>query len=72
MDINATILGQIICVWVIIATTLTFFLTKRKTQTPVLASVIGFFIAFIPPLSLIYIIILVLKNDIIANEASEQ
>jgi len=72
MGISATVLGQVILAWVVIATILTYFLAKRKTQTPIMATVVGFLIAFIPPLSMIYIIALILKNDINTNDASQQ
>ncbi len=70
MDINATLLGQTIIIWACIATILTYMLAKRKTETPILATVIGFFTAFIPPISMIYIIILVLKNDVVKSDSS--
>lgn len=68
MGINITFLGQIIAVWIVIATILTFFLAKRKTQTPIIATIIGFVLSFIPPVSMIYLIVLVLKNDVPKNE----
>ena len=68
MDINTTLLGQVIGVWIVIATILTFFLAKRKTQTPIIATIIGFVLAFIPPVSMIYLIVMVLKNDVPKSE----
>ncbi len=70
MDINAASVGQIVMAWVLIATALTYILAKRKTETPVLATVIGFFAALLPPISLIYIIVLVLKSDVVKNEST--
>ncbi len=70
MNINMTLIGQTIVIWVLIATILTYLLAKRKTETPILATVIGFFAAFVPPISMIYIIILVLKNDVAKNDSS--
>jgi len=64
MEINITLLGQIVAVWIVIATVLTFVLAKRKTQTPIIATIIGFVLSFIPPVSMIYLIVLVLKNDV--------
>ena len=43
---------------------ISLYLGRRKTETPRLVSVIGFFTAFIPPIALIYLIILVLKRDL--------
>ncbi len=70
IDANATLIGQITLAWVLIATILTYMLAKRKTETPILATIIGFIAAFIPPISIIYIIILVLKNDVAKNDSS--
>ncbi len=68
MEFNTTLLGQVIAAWVVIATVLTFILAKRKTQTPIIATIIGFILSFIPPVSMIYLIVLVLKNDIPKSE----
>lgn len=68
MEFNTTLLGQVIAAWIVIATVLTFFLAKRKTQTPIIATVIGFILSFIPPVSMIYLIVLVLKNDVPKSE----
>lgn len=64
MNINATLFGQIVIVLALIMAALGFYLGKRKTQTPVLAAVVGVLTAFIPPMALIYLAALVLKNDV--------
>lgn len=66
---NATLVGQFIMVLAVIMAVVCFYLGKRKTQTPVLASIIGFFTALIPPLAIIYLIVLVVKKDV--NEIEE-
>jgi len=75
MNINATLLGEIIfisvIVIVIVTGVLSYYLGKRKTNTPKMATFIGVLLAFIPPLGLIYIAILVLKNDINQNNTGE-
>ena len=71
MDINATLLGEIIFVSVIISGVISYYLAKRKTSTPKIATFIGVLLAFIPPLGLIYSAILVLKNDINQNNTGE-
>jgi hypothetical protein len=43
---------------------ITFYLGRRKTQTPVICAIIGLGLAFIPPLLAVYIVILLLKSDI--------
>lgn len=64
MSINATMFGQFIIVFAVIMALVTFYLGKRKTETPILASIIGFFSALIPPLALVYLIVLICKKDI--------
>jgi hypothetical protein len=43
---------------------ISFYLGRRKTETPILVAVIGFFTAFIPPVALIYLLILLFKRDL--------
>lgn len=64
MNINATILGQVVLFTAVVAGILSFYLGKRKTQTPILATIIGVILSFIPPLALVYLAALVLKNDV--------
>lgn len=68
MNLNATLLGQligfIVFLFIPIFGCISFYLCKRKTQTPILGTIVGIFLAFIPPLALIYIAVLVLKNDL--------
>ena len=64
MNINATLVGETIIVLAIIMAALGYYLGKRKTQTPVLTSVLAFFSALVPPLALVFLIVLVFKNDV--------
>jgi 4-amino-4-deoxy-L-arabinose transferase-like glycosyltransferase len=68
LNINATLLGQVILIFIPIIVILSYYLGKRKTQTPKLATLIGFILAFIPPLALVYIAALVIKNDVRVSE----
>ena len=43
---------------------LSYYLGKRKTQTPKLATFFGVLLAFIPPFALLYIMVLIVKNDV--------
>ena len=43
---------------------ISLYLGRRKTETPILVAVIGFFTAFIPPVALIYLLILLFKRDL--------
>lgn len=69
MNINATLVGQLVIVLAVIMALVCFYLGKRKTQTPILAAIIGVFLALIPPLALVYLIVLVCKNDVQSNES---
>ena len=51
---------------------LSYYLGKRKTNTPKIATLIGVLLSLIPPLGLIYLAALVLKKDINHNIADEQ
>lgn len=68
MNINATWIGQIIFVLALLMAALGYYLGKRKTQSPILTSVVAFFSALIPPIALIFLIALVLKNDVKTSE----
>ena len=41
-----------------------FYFGKRKTTSPIATSVIAFLTAFLPPLALVFLIVLVSKKDI--------
>lgn len=64
MNINATFLGQVVLVFLPIMAVLSYYLGKRKTQTPMLATFFGIVLALIPPFALLYIMALIIKNDV--------
>lgn len=47
-------------------TWLSYYIGCNKTENPVAAGAIGFLLSFIPPLGLIYLIILSLKDEVSA------
>ncbi len=63
-NINATLMGQFMLLFILLITVISYFLGKKKTSTPKMTAFIGFLLAFIPPFGLIYIAFLVLKNDL--------
>lgn len=67
MNINfsehGTYIFYIVIVWVMLITFLSYKLAIRKTKSVELVSTIGFFLAFIPPLAIIFILVLVFKKD---------
>ncbi|AVJ55845.1 hypothetical protein C5610_05650 [Idiomarina sp. OT37-5b] len=64
MEMNATIIGQSIILFAIVMAVLGYYLGKRKTTNPVLTAVIAALSALIPPLAIIFLIVLVLKEDV--------
>lgn len=64
MNINATLLGEFIALFALIMGAICYYLGRRKTQTPVLAGLLGVVLSIIPPLGLVYLAVLVLKNDV--------
>lgn len=45
-------------------TWLSYYLGKTKTENPVVSGVIGFFTSLVPPVGLIYLVILSLKQEV--------
>ena len=70
MDINATFIGQFALISGLVIGIVSYFLGRRKTQTPVIAGVLGFVLGLIPIFGIIYLIVLMLKKDVIPNESS--
>lgn len=68
VELNLAYLGMVFSIWIILITGLTFYLAKRKTENPRIASILGFLTSLLPPLALIYIIVLVQKSDIVTKE----
>lgn len=69
MNINATLVGQIMFVFVLVVGALSYYLARRKTQTPVLAGLLGVVLCIIPPFALVYLVVLVLKKDVGSTSA---
>lgn len=63
MNINATVVGQIAFVFIIIMPFLGYYLGKKKTNSPILVSVIAFFTGFIPPFAILFVLFLVFKKN---------
>ncbi|NRA83941.1 MAG: hypothetical protein HRU22_09310 [Gammaproteobacteria bacterium] len=71
MNLNATLLGQSLAFFILFSIlligSLSYYLGKRKTKNPKITAFIGILLSFMPPLALIYIAVLVLKNDVEKN-----
>ena len=60
----AVILTILFVFFVSVVTWLSYYLGQTKTENPKVSGVIGFFLSFIPPLGLIYLVILTLKEEV--------
>lgn len=54
----------LVLVYLGVVTYLSRRLARHKTNDPNKATVIGFLLAFLPPLALIYLVVLLLKQDV--------
>ena len=50
--------------WVILHTGVVYYLALRKSKSPMITTVIGFFLSILQPIGLIYIVVLALKKDV--------
>ena len=69
MSLNATFLGQMIFFLAIVMVVLSYILGKRKTETPKITAFVGFLTAFVPPLAIVFLMVLVLKSDVQEKES---
>ncbi|RUO39124.1 hypothetical protein CWE22_10205 [Pseudidiomarina aestuarii] len=67
MNINMTYIGLGMILFMIVTIIVTYLLGKRKTQNAGWAAFVGFLTAFVPPIALLYMIVLVMKKDVDAE-----
>ncbi|MHC9511433.1 hypothetical protein [Kangiella sp. M94] len=73
MNIDATVAMNVIFVWILIATPLAYFLAKTRVKSVIPVTLVHFFLAFVPPLSLIALVILsFMKEKDAGSVPSEQ
>jgi hypothetical protein len=70
LNINATLLGEFIALFALIMGAVCYYLGRRKTQTPILAGLLGVVLSIIPPFGLVYLVVLVLKKDVGSTSAA--
>lgn len=59
------ILIVIMCIFFVSTVTwLSYYLGRTKTENPIASGVTGFVLSFVPPLGLIYLVILSLKDEV--------
>jgi uncharacterized membrane protein YjjB (DUF3815 family) len=71
MDINMTLFGNFVFFSMFIVGGLSYYLGKRKTSTPKIATLVGIILCVVPPLNIVYLIVLMLKNDVVTNSNVE-
>jgi hypothetical protein len=64
MNLNATVVGQVIVIFALVVGVASYLLGRRKTQTPILAGVLGAVLSIVPLFGLIYLVVLMLKSDV--------
>lgn len=70
MNINATVIGEFIALFALIMGAVCYYLGRRKTQTPVVAGLLGAALSIIPLFGLIYLVVLLLKKDVGSTSAA--
>jgi hypothetical protein len=68
---NITFIGELVFYSMFIVGALSYYLGKRKTTSPKIAVLIGVVLCIIPPLNLAYLILLMLKNDVVDESTIE-
>tara|TARA_R110000787_G_scaffold123928_13_gene235066 strand:+ start:274 stop:486 length:213 start_codon:yes stop_codon:yes gene_type:complete len=66
-----TLVGELIVYSMFIVGGLSYYLGKRKTSSPKLATLIGIVLCITPPLNLVYLIVLMLKDKVTSNPKIE-
>jgi hypothetical protein len=71
MNINATLFGELVLYSMFIVGGLSYYLGKRKTTTPKIATLIGVLLCITPPLNIVYLIVLMLKSNVLPKKNVE-
>ncbi|PXF63446.1 hypothetical protein [Kangiella spongicola] len=66
MNISLTVAVNFVLIWVLIATSLAYFLGKSRVKDLKATVILHFFLGFFPPLSMICLAILGSKKEITA------
>ena len=71
MNINVTLFGELVFYSMFIVGGLSYYLGRRKTNNPKITSLLGVLLCITPPLNLVFLIVLTIKNDISKNKPIE-
>ena len=69
MDINATLYGQFLIFFMLLVGIICYYQGKRKTNSPKIVTLIGVLLCAIPPLAIIYVLVLLFKNELPSTNA---
>ena len=68
MNLNVTLFGELVFYSMFIVGGLSYYLGRRKTSNPKVVALIGVVLCVVPPLNLVHLIVLSIKNDIVQNK----
>lgn len=68
MDLNITFFGELVFYSMFVVGGLSYYLGRRKTNNPKLTALIGVVLCITPPLNLVHLIVLSIKNDIVPKK----
>jgi len=68
MNLNVTLYGDIVFYSMFIVGGLSYYLGKRKTNNPKVVALIGVLLCITPPLNIVHLIVLSIKNDIVTEK----
>ena len=68
MTLNITFYGELVFYSMFVVGGLSYYLGRRKTNNAKMAAFIGVLLCFTPPLNLVHLIVLSIKNNIVEIE----
>ena len=70
MNFNTTLIGQLMIIWIPLSTLIIGLLARKKSESPIIVTIIGFLLSFIPLFSIIFMAILALKSNVKKDAAT--
>ena len=64
MNLDLVVIGQLMFVFAVVVGLVSYFLGRRKVENPLLAGVIGFVFSIVPVFGLLYVVVLITKDDL--------
>ncbi|WP_223271603.1 hypothetical protein [Colwellia hornerae] len=68
---NISFVGELVFYSMFIVGAISYYLGKRKTSSAKIATLIGIVLCIVPPLNIVYLIVLILKNDLSCSTDTE-